>query len=221
MLLHATGWEFFVRAVGFDGLLEHDCNENQVLDACEVDCDGNGIPDDCESFACCLPDGSCLDQTLAQCTALLGTWHSCATCPYECPQPTGSCCLPDGSCTVTLAAECVSPGVWTMFGVCEPNTCPQPMGSCCLPDGSCTVTLAAECVSPGVWTMFGVCEPNPCACPLMGDFDGSNAIDGLDIQYFVDCVLGGGTNCRCGDFVPNGVVDLDDLPGFIAVLMAP
>ena len=46
--------DFFVRAVGFDGWLQHDCNENQVLDACDIaggtslDSNGNGIPDECE-----------------------------------------------------------------------------------------------------------------------------------------------------------------------------
>ena len=67
--------------------------------------------------------------------------------------------------------------------------------------------------------MFGVCEPNPCPCPMMGDLDGSGTVDGLDIQGFVHCVLGGGTNCRCGDFVPDGVVDVNDLPGFIGILV--
>ena len=54
---------------------------------------------------------------------------------------------------------------------------------------------------------------------FQSDLSDDNAVDGLDIQYFVDCVLGGGTNCRCGDFVSNGVVDLGDLPGFIAALV--
>ena len=104
-----------------------------------------------------------------------------------------------------------------MFGVCDPNPCTQPSGSCCQADGTCAVTLAAACT--GAWAMFGVCDPNPCACPQMGDLDNSTTVDGLDIQGFVNCALGGGTNCRCGDFAPNGVVDLDDLPGFIAALL--
>jgi hypothetical protein len=118
---------------------------------------------------------------------------------------------------VTKQAACT--GTWTIDGVCEPNTCVQPDGSCCAHDGTCTVTKQAACT--GTWTIDGVCEPNTCPCPLMGDLDGSGTVDGLDIQGFVDCFLGGGTNCRCGDFVPNGAVDLDDLPDFITALLLP
>ena len=43
-----------VRAVGFEGELENDCNVNQTLDACDIDTgasddgNGNGVPDECE-----------------------------------------------------------------------------------------------------------------------------------------------------------------------------
>ncbi len=52
-----TNWPYsdcFVRAVGGDGELEHDCNLNEVLDVCDIDSggsaddNGNGIPDECE-----------------------------------------------------------------------------------------------------------------------------------------------------------------------------
>ena len=48
--------DFFIRAVGFDGLLEYDCNENEVLDVCDIssggsaDVNGNGVPDECEAW---------------------------------------------------------------------------------------------------------------------------------------------------------------------------
>jgi hypothetical protein len=67
--------------------------------------------------------------------------------------------------------------------------------------------------------MFGTCTPNPCPCPLMGDLNADGKVDGVDIQIFVNCILGGGTNCRCGDFVPNGVVDLADVAGFVSALL--
>jgi hypothetical protein len=67
--------------------------------------------------------------------------------------------------------------------------------------------------------MFATCEPNPCPCPLLGDLNADGTVDGLDIQAFVDCVIGGGTNCRCGDFDHSGVVDTADVAGFISALL--
>ena len=163
--------------------------------------------------SCCQPDGSCTVTLQANCT---GTWTMFGTCsPNLCQQPTGSCCQPDGSCTVTLQANCT--GTWTMFGTCSPNLCQQPTGSCCHADGTCTVALHADC--SGTWTMFGTCTPNPCPCPLMGDLNADGKVDGRDIQFFVDCILGGGSNCRCGDFDHNSVVNLSDVSGFISALL--
>jgi hypothetical protein len=51
--------------------------------------------------------------------------------------------------------------------------------------------------------------------------NGDGNINGLDIQGFVDCILGGGTNCRCGDFNGDDSVDLGDLPGFLGSLGVP
>ena len=47
--------DFFIRAVGFDGVLQYDCNVNAALDACDIaagtspDLDGDGVPDECET----------------------------------------------------------------------------------------------------------------------------------------------------------------------------
>ncbi|MHC5111012.1 MAG: LamG-like jellyroll fold domain-containing protein [Planctomycetota bacterium] len=49
-----TASDFFVRAKGFDGLLEFDCNENAALDECDIsqntsaDCQQNANPDECD-----------------------------------------------------------------------------------------------------------------------------------------------------------------------------
>jgi hypothetical protein len=55
--------DFLVRAVGFDGVLEHDCNANGTIDACDIDggasadANGNGIPDECECIGDLDGDG--------------------------------------------------------------------------------------------------------------------------------------------------------------------
>jgi hypothetical protein len=66
--------------------------------------------------------------------------------------------------------------------------------------------------------------PCPATCPTCkGDMNGDNKIDGLDIQCFVDCVIGGtipaACNCACGDMNGDGVTDLLDLPLFINALL--
>ncbi|HVP10962.1 MAG TPA: dockerin type I domain-containing protein [Phycisphaerae bacterium] len=166
--------------------------------------------------ACCQADGTCAVTLQMDCVG--GQWTLGGTCdPNPCQQPTGSCCHADGSCAVTLHADCTD--TWTMFGTCDPNPCPQPSGSCCHADGTCTVTLQTACV--GAWVMGGVCAPNPCPCPLPGDLNADGVVNGLDIQGFVDCVLGSGSDCRCGDFNGDKVVDLNDLSGFFAVLGVP
>lgn len=187
----------------------------------EVDCAGNWTmfgtctPNTCKqpTGSCCHGDGTCAVTLEKNCS---GTWTIFGICdPNSCPQPAGSCCHADGTCDVTLQAACTE--TWTLFGVCDPNTCQQPTGSCCHADGSCTEELAANCSE--TWTIFGVCTPNPCPCPLMGDIIADDVVDGLDIQGFVDCALGGVTNCRCGDFDNSSEVNSDDIPGFISALL--
>jgi hypothetical protein len=51
-----------------------------------------------------------------------------------------------------------------------------------------------------------------------GDLNGDGHVDGLDVQAFVDCALGGGSNCVCGDLDHSGTVDALDIPGFISAL---
>ena len=62
------------------------------------------------------------------------------------------------------------------------------------------------------------CEVPPCT--LMGDMNLDGTVNALDIQGFVDCVLGAGTNCNCGNFAGSIDVDELDVPGFVAELLA-
>ena len=57
--------------------------------------------------------------------------------------------------------------------------------------------------------------------PARGDMDGDFDADGLDIQGFVDCILGTGLNCDRADFTGDGAATLDDLPGFLAEIGMP
>lgn len=92
-----------------------DCNGNTVPDECDIasarsmDCNCNGIPDECDIASgnsadtdddclldecngpCCMPDGTCVDDTAQVCCeALDGVWsffgaEDCASLPFRCP----------------------------------------------------------------------------------------------------------------------------------------
>jgi hypothetical protein len=65
--------------------------------------------------------------------------------------------------------------------------------------------------------------PNPCpTCACLGDMDGSNFIDGNDVQGFVGCLLGvppPGVNCQCADMDGLNGADLNDVPLFVNRLL--
>lgn len=61
-------------------------------------------------------------------------------------------------------------------------------------------------------------------CPVAdGDLNLDTFINGADVQAFVDAMLGVPTPDQtcAGDFSTNGQLDLGDLPGFVAALLAP
>ncbi|HKQ49648.1 MAG TPA: VCBS repeat-containing protein [Phycisphaerae bacterium] len=58
---------------------------------------------------------------------------------------------------------------------------------------------------------------SPCACPA--DLNGDQQRSGLDIQEFLACFLGGGSNCACGNL--DGTVGMQDadIPLFVDTLL--
>ena len=64
-----------------------DCDDDGVIDACEVDCNLNGIPDDCDEFADCncsgIPDDEDIVSGLSQDTDLDGVPDECADIDYN------------------------------------------------------------------------------------------------------------------------------------------
>jgi len=135
------------------------------------DSNGNGVPDECETGACCYPNGSCSVLLQSNCISGGGTYQgNGTTCsPNPCPQPTGACCYADGSCVVRTQVECNGTGgAYQGNGTsCSPNPCPQPTGACCYADGSCVVRTQAECGGTGgTYQGNGTsCSPNPCPQP--------------------------------------------------------
>lgn len=141
--------------------------EVQVLDPCDdadvdvyVDCGKcREIAEEPEPvvFACCLPDGTCLDRTQAQCKAAGGKWTACKACAeVDCETPRGACCdtaeclCKDG----TTQAECEDGGgIYQGDGSeCDQVVCPLPpaRGACCFEGKDCI-----DCYSKAECEAFG------------------------------------------------------------------
>ncbi len=108
--------------------------------------------------ACCLPDGSCIVTTEAECKQQAGpaAYQGDGT---TCSQPE-ACCFPDGSCR-DLAPECCVKIGGTPDG---PGACIPPE-KCCLPNGTCINADPACCVNILGGTPFaGACEPVEACC---------------------------------------------------------
>lgn len=72
----------------------------------------------------------------------------------------------------------------------------------------------AGTMSDGTFTVNGGFWASvECAC--LSDVNGDGLIDGLDIQDFVDCLVGVGAICECADLLGDGVLDINDVPDFV------
>lgn len=70
-------------------------------------------------------------------------------------------------------------------------------------------------LSGGFWAGAVV---SACTCPA--DMNADDAINGMDIQLFVHCMLGSGSNCACANVDQTGGLDLADIDGFVNDLLA-
>jgi len=170
--------------------------------------------------ACCLPDGSCVDdETEADCAAAGGTYQGddVLCIDVTCPVIAGACCLPDGLCVdEETEADCVAAG-GTYQGddvLCVDVTCPQPpvIGACCLGNENCVDGLTeAECV----------------VAPYNGRFMGEDSE-----CVSVDCSAGGCDAEECealgyvdpaticnGDFNSDGWLSPSDISALVNTLL--
>ncbi|MBX3396848.1 MAG: hypothetical protein KF841_15940 [Phycisphaerae bacterium] len=120
-------------------------------------------------------------------------------------QPLGACCSPllanPLGCIITTAANCLQiQGQFLGVGTeCVPNNpCAEPSGRCCFlgfnpAQPLCEVTTLAQCYShpaPLSWTPGMTCN-TPCPTPCApGDANGDGIVDGEDIPGFVRALCG-------------------------------
>lgn len=111
--------------------------------------------------------------------------------------------------------------------------------ACSEDDASCLPTFNSKICAPTVlnqqyWVQITAFDENSvgsmtvdvtCPCPVAAcatcpaDVNNDNTRDGADIAGFVACLLGGGTNCICGDTDASTTTDLNDIPSFVNLLL--
>jgi hypothetical protein len=109
------------------------------------------------------------------------------------PPPTGRCCYNDfADCVDTTQAACTAlGGVWDEALNCIDDPCPVE-GRCCYNDNqNCVDTTEAAClVLGGDWVDSLNCIDHPCptgGCDyVVGDVNGSDSYNGLDVTYGVN-----------------------------------
>ena len=108
----------------------------------------------------------------------------------------------------------------------EDGFCPDPLQSrVCVQTVNGQVyyvqVTSFNALSVGLITVNMICPcqvPAPqCTCP--GDVNGDNSRNGADIQAFVNCLLGTGTECACADADENGSVQEADIATFVGLLL--
>jgi hypothetical protein len=146
--------------------------------------------------------------------------------------PLGACCNPtawppESRCVEDVAASlCGVPNEHHPFTLCA-ELDPLCGGGACCTDVNCDKRLTQGDCPEGYQEYYAdtPCDPNPCsgACcldlPCLGDCNGDGAVDGLDVDRFVDDVLGFIYNARC-DMDGDGFLDPDDTNGLVDALLA-
>lgn len=200
---------------------------------------GEPCPDCCVSGvgACCFLNDTCETLTEPACTSLDGSFQGIGiTClEVDCIN-LGNCCTTEGLCIGSSVDDCFNlhgGDLWSDCGECfVPCTvlmCPL-YGACCLPDGNCEEDWDFGCVeSSGMFQGQGVeCASVTCeavTCDLPGDTSGDSAVNGIDVQTFVGCIVGQPIGnpptpgCECADVDADGAADFNDVDAFVCELI--
>ncbi|MBN2563546.1 MAG: hypothetical protein JXQ75_21715 [Phycisphaerae bacterium] len=188
-----------------------DVNEDQVIDMSDITPFVQNLLDgatcgEVPTGACCFDDGVCQEMSSTQCAYAGGAYEGTGTdcVPNPCPQPPGACCFEDGSCLVLASSACGSfGGVYQGTGTdCDPNPCPQPPPVCCVGDVNGDGFITESDVAPFVAALLD--PPDGGTIDFCrADIDENLAINGLDIEPFVQLLLTGATcgveNDECED----------------------
>lgn len=77
----------------------------------------------------------------------------------------------------------------------------------------------APVMNGGAFELTGGFWPAATVCYCLADMNGDGKKDGRDVQQFVKCLVSGG-NCSCADVDQANGVGVNDVPVFVADLLA-
>jgi hypothetical protein len=181
---------------------------------------GDTCPTGASAIAC--NDDNCGGTTQSELTfsAVAGSEYLIRIGGYNGAMGTGTLTI---SCASTV--ECMNPGDCDDGDPCTIDTCDA---------GNCVHTLL-DSDNDGEPDCTDLCpndpfktDPGTCGCghadlPADGDLNEDGNVNSLDAQSMVDGLINGTTtayNCH-GDFNTSGALDAGDIPGLVAVLLAP
>ena len=173
-----------------------------------LDCTGS-------TGACCLPDGTCVESTEADCTASGGVYQgdgvSCVDA--NCVEQPQACCFEStGGCVDLLPTDCMAAGgipagvgtecaTWNCFAT----------GAACLPDGTCVddVTRDEADALGGVYQGDGTtCADTVCPDPVgAACFDNGFCLVLTEAEALAAGATWMGAGTDCGDDNGNGQAD--------------
>ena len=145
--------------------------------------------------ACCMPDGSCLQNFTFQCAAAGGIFHGAGTSctPNPCPQPVGACCFGTVCAADQTEAACAGSGgdwVGPLTTCGPPDPCQAPSG--CPGDSNCDGGISWRDIDYFVAAISGeqpwrdMFSPGTPSCPYANnDANGDGAVSWRDIDPFV------------------------------------
>jgi len=74
--------------------------------------------------------------------------------------------------------------------------------------------------NPDIGAIYSGCSPVTSGnTPILGDINSDGKLNGLDVQAFVNCEMGRGTNCGCADMNIDGMVDEKDIVIFVSAVI--
>ncbi|RME37399.1 MAG: hypothetical protein D6788_09535 [Planctomycetota bacterium] len=218
-LANGTFDPLFVRGYGIIDALaastQTDCNGNGVDDAVDIangtslDRDGNGVPDECQSGACCLcgPGGGCLDTHFEDCATQGGAFTDNVSCSLAgCDGVPGN-----DACADALP---IADGLTPFDTRCATGAGPDTVGAACSGGGtsslgtdvwftytaSCTGWLRVEAVQTDFDAYVAVyCNgSSSCVCPTDGSTEYACGADGVGLAFDLPVDAGNCYTIRVG-----------------------
>ena len=225
-LIRIAGWNgdtgiYVMRILGPAAVNPLDCNGNGILDECEPDCNANGVPDDCDITTGGIPDCN-KNGVPDECDISSGTSEDCNNngIPDECETDCNANGVPD-DCDITTggAADCNSNGVPDECDIstgtsedCNANGVPDECERDCNNNGvpdDCDVTTggAPDCNSNGVPDECDISSGTSQDCNANGIPDECEAdCNANGVPDDCDITTGGAPDCNS-----NGVPDECDV----------